>query len=96
MYSENTVWTEGIGSSEQFLGGERRANRTRPLNALEYDQKDRRSAHAAKQDAVRDLRDAERVYRDELRLQPHDGWALRGLALTRDSPLPTVPSTRAS
>jgi hypothetical protein len=45
---------------------------------------------------VRDLRDAERVYRDELRLQPHDGWALRGLALTRDSPLPTVPSTRAS
>jgi tetratricopeptide (TPR) repeat protein len=25
--------------------------------------------------------DAEVVYRDELRLQPHDGWALRGLAL---------------
>jgi tetratricopeptide (TPR) repeat protein len=26
--------------------------------------------------------DAERVYREQLKLQPHDGWALRGLALT--------------
>ena len=25
-------------------------------------------------------REAERVYRDELKLQPRDGWALRGLA----------------